>query len=44
MELTVTRWDVRLFLSEHGGRTHAEARLSILREHLVRTDQVRTAQ
>ena len=28
MELTTTRWDVQVFLSERDGRTHAEARLS----------------
>lgn len=27
MELTTTRWDVHLFLSEQDGTSHAEARL-----------------
>jgi hypothetical protein len=35
MELTTTRWDVQVFLSEQDGTTHAEARLfSSRREHL----------
>ena len=35
MELTTTRWDVQVFLSERDGTTHAEARLfSSRREHL----------
>jgi hypothetical protein len=38
MELTTTRWDVQVFLSERDGTTHAEARLfSSRREHLSGT-------
>ena len=38
MELTTTRWDVQVFLSEKDGTTHAEARLfSSRREHLSGT-------
>jgi hypothetical protein len=38
MELTTTRWDVQVFLSELDGTTHAEARLfSSRREHLSGT-------
>ena len=38
MELTTTRWDVQVFLSEQDGTTHAEARLfSSRREHLSGT-------
>ena len=44
MELTVTRWDIHLFLSEHDGKTHADARLlSSRREHLVGTGRARLA-
>jgi hypothetical protein len=42
MELTTTRWDVQVFLSEHDGTTHAEARLfSSRREHLSGTGTAR---
>lgn len=35
MEMTTTRWDVQVFLSEQDGTTHAEARLfSSRRDHL----------
>lgn len=38
MELTTTRWDVQVFLSEQDGTTRAEARLfSSRREHLSGT-------
>lgn len=36
MELTTTRWDIHLFLSEQDGTSHAEARLfSSARQHLT---------
>ena len=42
MELTTTRWDVQVFLSEREGTTHAEARLfSTRREHLSGTATAR---
>jgi hypothetical protein len=44
MELTTTRWDVHLFLSEQDGITNAEARLfSSRREHLSGTGTARLA-
>ena len=42
MEMTTTRWDVQVFLSEQDGTTHAEARLfSSHREHLSGTGTAR---
>jgi hypothetical protein len=42
MDLTTTRWDVQVFLSEKDGITHAEARLfSSRREHLSGTGAAR---
>lgn len=42
MELTTTRWDVQVFLSEQDGTTHALARLSSSRpEHLSGTGTAR---
>ena len=42
MDLTTTRWDVQVFLSEQDGGTHAEARLfSSRREHLAGTGTAR---
>jgi hypothetical protein len=42
MELTTTRWDVEVFLSEQDGTTHAEARLfSNRRQHLSGTGTAR---
>jgi hypothetical protein len=42
MEMTTTRWDVQVFLSEQDGTTHAEARLfSSRRDHLSGTGTAR---
>ena len=44
MDLTTTRWDVQVFLSEQDGTTHAKARLfSLRREHLTGTGTARLA-
>jgi hypothetical protein len=44
MELTTTRWDVHLFLSEQDGTTNAEARLfSSRRTHLTGTGTAKLA-
>jgi hypothetical protein len=44
MELTTTRWDVQVFLSEKDGTTRAEARLfSGLPRHLTATGTARLA-
>ena len=44
MELTTTRWDVQVFLSERDGTTHAEARLFSSRpQHLTATGTAKLA-
>jgi hypothetical protein len=45
MEMTTTRWDVQVFLSEQDGITHAEARLfSSRRQHLSGTGTARLSE
>ncbi len=44
MELTTTRWDVQVFLSEKDGNTHATARLFSSRpRHLTATGTAKLA-
>jgi hypothetical protein len=44
MELTTTRWDVQVFLSEKDGTTHAQARLFSSRpQHLTATGTAKLA-